>query len=297
MPTASQRAHRLWQDHAMNNDVLADFAQFQLSQKLSPKTVANREHILRPLGRFIGVPLVEASTRDLRAYLAREGVKASTLRVERAAMVAFYTFLHDDGLRDDNPTDRLAPIRVPRSLPRPFTRDQIEAMLSSGVYKRTRVMIKLGYYQGLRVSQIARVRGDDIQGDQIRTLAKGGKDLWLPLHPAIKRLAQTMPDDWWFPSPYRPGPILSTSVTDAITNAIQLAGITDPTLTPHSLRHSFGTELVEQGVDIRVIQELMGHSDLSTTQIYAHVSDERRRAGLRLLPQVSAPPRSMRAAA
>lgn len=298
MTSAAQRAYTLWHDAGMDDAVLAQFRQYQLAQSLAPKTVHNREYILRPLARYIGVPLVEATTAHLRSYLARPGKKPATLRVERAAMLAFYTFLHDEGIRDDNPTTRLAPIRVPRNIPRPFTLEQIDAMLNSGVYTRTRAMIILGYAQGFRVSQIARVRGDDIQGDQIRTLAKGGKEGVLPLSPTVRELAKTMPKTgWWFPSPRRDGPIKAESVTDAITNAIHLAGITDPRLTPHSLRHTFASQLVEQGVDIRVIQELMMHDDIGTTQIYAKVSDRKRMAGIVTLPTVQIPDRSMRAAA
>lgn len=275
--------------------LIDDFEVFQAAQSLSPRTIMNRRYILGPLQRFLDVPLEDATTADLRRYLARGGVKPSTLRIERAAMVAFYGFLTMDNIRADDPTEKLVRVRVPKNQPRPFTRDQIEAMLNAGSYRRSRTMILLGYYQGFRVSQIACVRGDDISGDQIRTIAKGGKSRWLPLHPAVELIAASMPDDWWFPSPYRAGPIKSESVTDAITSAKLRAGITDPTLTPHSLRHSFGSELVEQGVDIRVIQELMLHDDLGTTQVYAAVSPKRRAAGISTLPSLEAPSRSNRA--
>lgn len=295
--SASQRARQRWHDRSMNHEVIAAFHQFQIAEALSPKTIRNRESILTSLARFIEVPLLEATTADLRAYLGRGGVQASTLRVERAAMVAFYAFAVDDGYLDSNPTNRLAPVRVPRRLPRPFTREQIDAMLTSGAYRRTRVMILLGYHQGFRVSQIARVRGDDIDlaTMTIRTVAKGGKLAYLPLHETIAELAPTMPESWWFPSPHRDGPIRSESVTDAITAAKTRAGITDPTLTPHSLRHSYGSSLVEEGVDIRVVQELMLHEDLSTTQIYTHVSDSRKREGLSALKPIPLPAHSGRA--
>ncbi|MEV8338956.1 tyrosine-type recombinase/integrase [Leucobacter sp. NPDC077196] len=275
----------------MNSEVIVAFNQYQQAQSLSIRTIKNREFILRPLARFTEKLFTEMTTADLRSYLARGEVKASTLRIERAAMVALFAFLEADGYRDDNPALRLAPVKVPRREPRPFSNDQIEAMLSSGAYKRTRAMIMLGYYQGFRVSQIANMRGDmiDYSGDTLRTVAKGAKERHLPLHPAIRDLAQTMPDTWWFPSPHRDGPIRSTSVTDAITEAKRRAGITDPRLTPHSLRHSFGTALVDQGVDIRVVQELMLHEDISTTQIYTSVSDARKREGIVTLDSVSAP--------
>ena len=93
----------------------------------------------------------------------------------------------------------------------------------------------------------------------------------------------------------RAGHIHPASVTDLITKAKRRAGITDPHPTPHSLRHAFGTELVEEGVDIRVIQELMMHESLQTTQIYAGVSERRKRAAMEALPSIVAPDRSGRA--
>src|SRR5690606_2596917 len=155
---------------------------------------------------------------------------------------AFYRWLVEDGYLTDDPTAKLKPVRVPRAVARPFMRWQIEAMLASGAYFRTRVMILIGHCQGFRVSQIARVRGDDIDliGMTIRTVAKGGKERRLPLHPVIADIAGRMPpQSWWFPArDGRDAPIQAASVTDLITKAKHRAGITDPTLTPHSLRHA-----------------------------------------------------------
>ena len=202
-------------------------------------------------------------------------------------MVAVYTFLHEEGLRDDNPTVRLAPVTAPKGEPRPFTRQQIDAMLGSGAYRRTRAMILLGYYQGFRVSSIARVHGSeiDLDGLTIRSTGKGAKESVFPLLPVIAELAATMPaDDWWFPARKSPGsPMSPASVTNLITLAKKRARIIDPKLTPHSLRHSFGTHLMDQGVDIRVIQELMDHKSLDTTQIYTGVSARRKREGINAL--------------
>ncbi|WP_396645486.1 tyrosine-type recombinase/integrase, partial [Microbacterium sp.] len=204
----------------------------------------------------------------------------ATRRTIRDALTTFFTFLQDEGFREDNPTTRLPAVRVPKGTPRPFTRAQVEAMLTSGAYWRTRVMILLGYYQGFRVSQIARVHGSDIDllTMTIHTVGKGGKEGRLPLHPVIAEISKLMPkDDYWFPARGgRAGHIHGSSVTERITDAKRRAGITDPRLTPHSLRHAFGSELVEENVDIRVVQELMMHESLSTTQIYTHVSERRK---------------------
>lgn len=277
----------------MGNDPLDIFSEYERSKGLADTTVRNRTSILRTLQRTIGLPLLDMDLRDLRRYLGRpaaEGrdtVKAGTRRTERGAMLAFFTFAQDEGLRDDNPAARLDVVRAPKGEPRPFTRDQIDAMLNSGAYRRTRAMILLGYYQGFRVSSIAAVSGQDIDLDSnaIRTVGKGRKERTLPLHPVIAELAATMPrKDWWFPARGgKTGHISPASVTNLITIAKHRAGIFDPTLTPHSLRHSFGTDLVEEGVDIRVVQELMMHESLATTQIYTGVSVRRKREGILML--------------
>lgn len=281
--------------------LLEAFADYQRSQNLSDNTVRNRHSILMTLRSFTGRPLVEATTRDLRRYIGRRGIAPGSRRTNRNAVRAFYAYLVVDGLREDNPAEGLPAVEAPKGEPRPFTWDQIERMLRSGAYERTRVMILLGYYQGFRVSSIARVHGDDIDRESmtIRTVGKGGKTRTLPLHPVVAELARTMPaHDWWFPARRgRPGHIRPSSVTDLITKAKVRAGITDPTLTPHSLRHGFGTDLVDEGVDIRVIKELMMHESLSSTEIYTQVSARRKREGLLALPVRPIPDHSGRRAA
>lgn len=276
---------------------LTMFAEYQRSQSLAETTVRNRRSILTSLARETGT-LLECDVFSLRRFVGRENVKASTRRTARGAIRAFYGFLHEEGLREDNPSTKLPLIKVPKGQPRPFTAEQIDAMLTSGAYRRTRAMILVGYHQGFRVSSIARVHGHDIDmlSNTIRTLGKGGKMRVLPLHPVIAALAAEMPTDtWWFPARKDPTRHMRPdSVTNLITHAKLRAGILDPLLTPHSLRHSFGTDLVEGGVDIRVVQELMMHEDLSTTQIYTGVSNRLKQAGIHTLPSRSMPAKSGR---
>lgn len=296
--SALSRAQARWQSAGMDNDVLATFAAYQRGKGLAETTVRNRESILRTLQRVAGLPLLDIQLSHLRMHVGRPGIKPGSRRTERGAFVAFYRFIHDEGLRNDDPSVRLAPITAPKGEPRPFTKDQIDAMLTSGAYRKTRAMILVGYYQGFRVSSIARVHGHDIDvvGSTIRTTGKGSKERTLPLHPVIAELAQNMPaGDWWFPARKNPDhPICSASVTNLITLAKKRAGIRDPHLTPHSLRHGFATHLVEEGVDIRVIQTLMMHESLATTQIYAGVSERLKREGILTLPKRDIPSRSGR---
>ncbi|WP_050720794.1 tyrosine-type recombinase/integrase [Microbacterium sp. GCS4] len=273
--------------HDHDRDALAMFIDYQRAQNLAATTITNRRSILTTFARWAGT-LVDCDPFTLRRYIGRDApITAGTRRTERGALTAFYTFLHDEGLRADNPALKLPVIRVPKGKPRPFTAEQIDALLTTGAYTRTRAMILLGYYQGFRASSIAPVHGDDIDRltGRIRSVVKGRKEVWFPLHPVIAELADTMPDhDYWFPARGgREGHILAASVTNIITRAKKRAGIAERKLTPHSLRHAFATDLVEEGVDIRVVQELLAHEHLSTTQIYTQVSERRKDEGIRTL--------------
>ncbi len=288
-----------------DDDALDDFLDELRSRSLSAETVRSYQSVLFTLQSYTGT-LVGASTRELRRFQGRDGVSPGTRRLTRAVLSRFYGFLFLEGYRHDDPSVRLAAVKVPRGKPRPLTAEQVDAILTSGAYRRTRAMILLGYYQGFRVGSIARVHGADIdlETKRIRTVVKGGKVRTMPLHPTIAELALTMPrDDWWFPARrdhtghVRPGPVRSGSVTDLITKAIRRAGITDPNLTPHSLRHAFGTDLVEAGEDIRVVQELMMHESLEYTQVYTGVSERRKQEGIVRLQPRALPTQSGRRAA
>jgi site-specific recombinase XerD len=180
--------------------------------------------------------------------------------------------------------ERLPTVKAPRRKPRPYSAEQIGALLDSGGYTKTRAMIKLGFYQGFRAGEIAAVHGHDIDLDAntITVVGKADKRATMPLHAEIRTLALTMPrDDWWFPARNgAAGHIHSRSVSDLLRRAKERAGITNERLTGHSLRHSYGTELVRAGVDLRTVQELMRHESLATTQLYTAIGAEQMRDGL-----------------
>lgn len=284
----------------MNDDVLAEFAAYQRAKGLSQRTIENRDYMLRALARSAGKPLLEVQVGDMRRRLGR-GVKVGSMTTERDAYVAFFKFAAKEQLRTDDPSNRLEPIKRKRSVPRPYTQAQIDRLLSSGAYRRTRVMILLGVYQGLRAGSIARVHGRDVDlaENLLHVVGKGNKRAALPLHPLIREVALAMPrDGYWFPARRgHAGHIHSASVSDLLTRAKKRAGIDDEDLTGHSTRHTFGTELVEAGVDIRVIQELMMHESLASTQIYTRVSARKKAEGIRSLRTRSLPTRSGRRAA
>jgi site-specific recombinase XerD len=282
------------------NDLYSQFSAYQVAKGLSPRTVTNRDYMLRALERGTGVPLQEITLHDLRAWLGR-GISKGSMQTERNCFRSFFQFLVEDELRTDDPTERLAKVRAPRGKPRPFSPDQINGMLNGGSYRRTRAMILLARYQGFRASEVAAVHGHDIdlESMQIEVTGKGGKVSVLPLHPTIAELARTMPTDgWWFPARLgREGHIQSRSVSDLMKRAKDRAGIHNERLTGHSLRHAYGTDLVRAGVDLRTVQELMRHESLATTQIYTAIDDEQMRAGIIRLHSVPLPERAGRRAA
>ncbi len=161
--------------------------------------------------------------------------------------------------------------------PRPVADEHLTILLDTRMYKRTRAMILLAAYAGLRVSEIAAIKGDDVDTviNTITVIGKGDKERQIPLHPILKDLAAVMPPrGWWFPTyigntkHLAGGPMLGNSVSSSISNVMNRAGIPG---TPHALRHWFGSALREAGVDSLVIKELMGHESLATTAIYVDV--------------------------
>lgn len=286
----------------MKWDILAEFAADQRARGLSPRTIENRDYMLRALERSAGSELLELATRDLRTYLGR-GVSKGSMQTERDCIRAFYKFAKREGFRKKDPSKALEKIRAPRGRPRPFSQAQIDAMLTTGAYRRTRAMILLACYQGFRAAEVAAVHGRDFDmvAGTMSVLGKGHKHAILPLHPVIRELALTMPKDgYWFPARGRDDGrdhIQSRSVSDLMRRAKLRAGITEKRLTGHSLRHAYGSDLVEAGVDLRTVQELMRHDSLATTQIYTFISDRRMAEGIAKLPTKELPRHSGRKAA
>lgn len=280
-----------------NDELLEAFADYQRAGNRAKRTISTRASILRAFAARQNTTLLDATVFHMRKEIGREETAPSTKATTRATFLAFYTFLHVEEIRPDNPSLRLPVVKVPPHRPRPYTKEQIDRMLSTGAYKRTRAMILLATYQGLRASEVAAVHSDDIDmhAGTLKVLGKGGRTDYLPLHSVIRELAPTMNDGWWFPARGgRDGHIRGQSVSDLLTDARTRAGITDKQLTGHSLRHSFGTELVRGGANIRAVQELMRHSSLQTTQRYTQVLDDDRRQALSILEGREIPKRSGR---
>lgn len=241
---------------------------------------------------------VEAATRDdvleHLAGLAAAGLTARSRARHLAALRGFHRFLEDEKLIAKNPAEDLDTPRATRTLPSFLTLAEVEALLAApseatlaGV--RDRAMIEVLYATGLRVSELLRLKVEDVNlvDGYVLAYGKGRKErlvplgkhaiarvqAWLLLRPAALKGAQS---PVLFPSP-RKKAFSRMGFWKLLRRYAQKAGIRRP-ISPHKLRHSFATHLLERGADLRAVQAMLGHADLSTTQIYTHVNAARLKA-------------------
>lgn len=254
------------------------------AEGLAERTVTDRPAIVRRAASTMGVAPDAFTTDQLVEYLAYLPT-SGTRQTYYSALRSWHLWLVARRLRADDPMAELRRPRAPRRRPHPVATGHLEMLLDSGIRGRTRTAVLLCSYQGLRVHEAAKIRGQDIDlvSDTLRVVGKGGVEEYLPLHPIVAAEAKRYPDrGYWFPSHTRPGrPIRSTSLSSAISRAMSRAGVPG---SAHSLRHWLATELVRSGVNARIVQTLMRHASLATTAIYVEVDREQQRAGLLTLP-------------
>lgn len=274
-----------------------------LERGLSKNTVSAYENDLRRLAAFLKLPPGDnpdrwnaVSAPDLEAFLAAEdannGFSAATRARRVAAMRGFFSFLKTEGFRKDDPASMLTLPRKPRNLPHSLSERQIATLLEApstatpeGV--RDRAVLELVYGCGLRASEAASMTLDSIKFDAglVRVVGKGSKTRHVPLgskaeaalkayiEGSRKHFAPSSLESALFVG--RGGkPLDRRAVWKIMKKRAAEAGV-PAAASPHWLRHSFATHLLEHGAPVRVIQELLGHADISTTQIYTHTDRSR----------------------
>ncbi|MDP7706784.1 tyrosine-type recombinase/integrase [Mycobacterium sp. TY815] len=260
--------------------LIEDWMIWQTAARLSGVTVSERIRVITEFAGELGdVRPSHAQAIDVIRWLSRHTEwSASTAATYHSYLRAWFKWLTVMDHRKDNPMVKLHSPQYPQRLARPVSDDDLVRLLCTNMRHRTRVMILLAALAGLRVSEIARVRGEDIDlsAPKIYVLGKGQTRNWLPLHSLLVDAALTMPRrGWWFPAnSRRPNDhIHSKSVSDIIGDVMRRA---EARGTPHSLRHWNGTTLLDDGADLRTVQELLRHASVATTQIYTKVPDVRR---------------------
>jgi integrase/recombinase XerD len=267
---------------------------------LSDNTLAAYRRDLYRLAVWLhgqGQSLVEAHTADLLGFLAAQYSEGRALRSsarQLSSMRRFYRFLVREGRRNDDPTAGITSPKMDRPLPYTLSEEDVESLLEAPdttqpVGLRDRAMLELLYATGLRVSELVGLRHEQISLTRgvVRVVGKGDKERLVPvgedaldwlqryLDGARESLLKGCQCEQVFVS-RKAGGISRQAFWYRLRRYAVQAGIRGP-LSPHTLRHAFATHLVNHGADLRVVQMLLGHSDLSTTQIYTHVARERLR--------------------
>lgn len=266
----------------------------QYAEGKTRRTVQDRAATAHRFERDAGVTLIDATTLDLAAWLALPGRAGVTRSVFHSHLRCFYAWAIGQGLRADNPMATIRAPKRPTAQPRPLSVEQFERLASTAgtvpVGSRSRsalraeleAMVLLAGLAGLRVSEIARFEAKhlDVETRTTRIRGKGGGTFVLPAHPRIVEHAARMPQSgYWFPS-QRARHLGGREITKYLHLHMIRQRVPG---TPHALRHTFATRLLEAGADLRTVQELLRHASLSTTAIYTSVTDSRKRAALEAL--------------
>ena len=269
-----------------------------LERGLSANTLAAYRTDLGKLAAWLdqqGSSLLTLQALDLQAYLAwrvDHGFKATSTARLLSALRRFYQYLIREQLRTDDPTALLAGPKLPQRLPKDLNEQQVDALLMAPAVDqplelRDKAMLELLYATGLRVSELVGLTIENISLRQgvVRVVGKGNKERLVPmgeealywlqryLQGARTALLGGVSCDVLFPSS-RAQQMTRQTFWHRIKLYAERAGIR-VNLSPHTLRHAFATHLLNHGADLRVVQMLLGHADLTTTQIYTHVARER----------------------
>lgn len=276
-----------------------------IERNLAQNTLSSYRQDLQTLTSWLGhheLTLLNVSALDLQQFLSERvegGYKATSSARLLSCMRRMFQYLYREKLRTDDPSAMLSAPKLPQRLPKDLSEAQIERLLQAPnidvpLELRDKAMLELLYATGLRVTELVGLTMSDISLRQgvVRVIGKGNKERLVPLgEEAVYWIehyldhgrpwllnGQTL--DVVFPS-NRAQQMTRQTFWHRIKHYATLAGIDSEKLSPHVLRHAFATHLLNHGADLRVVQMLLGHSDLSTTQIYTHVATER----LRLLHQ------------
>ena len=259
-----------------------------------------------------GRGIAGADTGDLRGFLGalnERGLKASSLARRLSAVRQLYRFLYAEGKRSDDPAAVLEGPKRGRNVPKVLTIAEVDGLLTQArkdMEDKTKppamrlraarllCLLEVVYATGLRVSELVALPASAAKRDQrmLVVRGKGDKERLVPLNPAAKRAmadylalrAETEHDEatkWLFPSFGETGHLTRQHFARELKSLGSACGIAPKRLSPHVLRHAFASHLLHNGADLRVVQTLLGHADISTTQIYTHVLEERLKALVR----------------
>ncbi len=269
-----------------------------MERGLSQNTLGAYRADLMTLGRGLAEnekTIEKADKADLLAFIAGRvegGAKPRSTARQLSSFRRFFRYIMREGMRDTDPTADIEMPRIGRSLPKTLSEDEVESLLNAPntdepLGHRDRAMLELLYATGLRVSELINLKQSQVNFNQgvLRIIGKGDRERLIPLGDESQRWLKEFIDgprmeillerqtDYLFPT-RRGDRMTRQAFWHIIKRYAEKSGVRQK-MSPHSLRHAFATHLLNRGADLRVVQLLLGHSDLSTTQIYTHVARER----------------------
>lgn len=272
----------MWMERGLSENTLASYRN-DLS-KLIQWMTANNYRL-----DFISL----SGLQDYQTWLIDEGYKQTSRARMLSAIRRLFQYLHREKVRSDDPSALLVSPKLPKRLPKDLTEEQVDALLDAPdpndpMELRDKAMLELLYATGLRVTELVSLTMENVSLRQgvVRVTGKGGKERLVPMGENAVEWIETFirqgrsellgetTSDVVFPSK-RARQMTRQTFWHRIKHYAVIAGIDTELLSPHVLRHAFATHLLNYGADLRVVQMLLGHSDLSTTQIYTHVATER----------------------
>jgi integrase/recombinase XerD len=287
-----------------HEDLVLDFlAYLEFERGLSRNTLEAYRSDLLQFGRFLEpreLSALDARPSDIGDFLAelasggvdRPPASTATIHRKSACLRSFYRHLRREGLRDSDPTATLSAPRRTRKLPHVLTRGEIDRLLAQPrgtepADLRDRALLELMYASGLRASEAIGLDLGDVDLDErvLRARGKGSKERVVPIGAAAvsalrvyqergrPRLVRGRPESHLFVN-FRGGSLTRQGLYKIVRRHALTAGLADR-MSPHTLRHTFATHLLAGGCDLRSVQEMLGHADVSTTQLYTHLSSER----------------------
>jgi len=276
----------------MDTNVQKYLDYLKYERKLSNNTYLSYSYnLMQFMNFFIKKNLLKLETNDIRDFLYQDRIKARTRAHYLTVINSFYNYLIDENVIKNNPCETIKLPKLEKKLPDFLTFEEVDKLLNINPTKpidyRNVAMLETIYASGLRVSELVDLKINNIDFDEciLRIYGKGSKERIVPINDASKNALKTYINDYrdyllrGKDSEYVFINNLGTKITrqgffKILKKVCNENGI-KKTVSPHTLRHSFATHLLNNGADLRVIQELLGHSNLTTTQIYSHLTNEK----------------------
>lgn len=288
----------------MNEDIESFIDFLSVEKGYSPHTVSAYRNDLNQLSKFVNNNshsklASRSSDVDRQVLLSfildlkQRDYEPTTLARKIAAVKSFFGFLVAEGNLESDPTENLASPRLGKSLPKPLTIAEVRLLLeapsksSTPDAVRDRAMLELLYATGMRVSELVSLNPDNVntQEGHVRCLGKGSKERVIPVHPRAAqivadyidnsrpKLLNHSPDEPALFLNHRGQRLTRQGFWQILKTYAKTAGLKGD-ITPHTLRHSFATHMLSGGADLRAVQEMLGHRNISTTQVYTHLTSE-----------------------